>query len=48
MWFKLFWDDGDEDFFDGEEFYSMLSIPPSCPLSRARVKGIEDEEDEWD
>jgi len=50
MWFKLFWEDGDEDFFDGEEFYSMLSIPPSCPLSRAKVKGIEeeDDDDEWD
>jgi hypothetical protein len=45
-WFKLFFlIDAEEEFFDGEDFYSMLSIPGSCPLSREAIVGDSDEED---
>jgi hypothetical protein len=41
MWFKLFWEDGEDEFFDGEHFRSMTTLPHTCPLSKEFFSGEE-------
>jgi len=47
-WFRLFWGDGEKEFFDGEDFYSMLSLPSSCPLRRAAYIDVDDDDEDND
>jgi hypothetical protein len=35
MWFKLFWEDENEEFFDGYDYHCMTGIASNCPLRRA-------------
>lgn len=34
-WFKLFWDLGEEEFFDGLDLYDMTRLPLRCPLNKS-------------
>lgn len=33
-WFKLFWEQGEKEFFDGLDLFDMTRLPLRCPLNR--------------
>ena len=33
-WFKLFWDQGEDEFFDGQDLFDMTRLPIKCPLRK--------------
>lgn len=33
-WFKLFWEQGEKEFFDGLDYFDMTRLPIRCPLNR--------------
>lgn len=39
-WFKLFWEQGEEEFFDGNDLYDMTRLPHTCPLSKKSIDHI--------